>query len=510
MMTSRTRPWPRMLYPLALVLLVLMGAGLRLWHLDSQSLWLDETIFVEAAQAPGIGDVVDYMVHQDFHPPVYAFLLRAWLNLFGDSDFTVRLLPLCCGIMLIPLTAWAALILTKNRVVALFAAVMITFGGYHLYLSQEGRHYAWLAAIGTVHFISFIRFTTEGTRKWFALLVVSAVVGLFSHYHMLLLLAGELVLSFWCTRRRGIRFAVIFPISLFLGLWGHALLVQSGQRARWGEGLIDPFSGIAHLALHLGRDLYWTILDFSSGKYVLLAGELGLDLPDLFKHFSFLVFIFFTVMGIRELSHRLPGTALTSRGVIITLGLISVGGAIASGLHQANVYDTKYVSFVAPWWAILVAVGAQWSLSRFMGKILCIVALGALLVSASRFHMEAIPWKEDWRTVAAILQERWEPGDLLLQRRHYTAPCLDRYLDFYPERLTSGTTFLPDSSVADSVVTEFRKRGGRRLWVVMSHDEYGARMLGLLSHVIRKDSTWTRQGIMVNEFRIPKGIAEDR
>ena len=59
-----------------LILVLSMGAVIRFIHLGEQSLWLDEVMFVEAATLETAEDVISYMTNRDFHPPVYAFLLR--------------------------------------------------------------------------------------------------------------------------------------------------------------------------------------------------------------------------------------------------------------------------------------------------------------------------------------------------------------------------------------------------------------------------------------------------
>ena len=485
------------MYLVFMILIICLGATLRFIHLGDQSLWLDEVMFVEAATSETAEGVISYMTHRDFHPPVYAFLLRGWIDIFGNTDLSVRLLPMLIGLIVILLTYLLSMELTGNRFIAFGSAIIVAFGGFHIYLSQEGRHYTLLAAVGTGHIICFIRYIRSGRAFWFGAAFLTALAGLFTHYHMALILSAEILFAFRENRRGGSLFVILIPFILFFVLWGPSLLVQAEHRSHWGEGLIDPMSGIGQVIRTVVNDIYWTLIDFSTGKYLLLLGSPGFDLPDLLKIFIFLLFGLCGLIGMVFFLTNTNDIRPHPFSLVITISLISVGGAIISGFLQSNVYETKYVSFVAPLWAICVAAGV-WYLRRFsVTGIVTIIMIFGLIASAYLYHTEAFPWKEDWESTAETVTENWQAGDLLLQRRHYTKACLERYLDFEPERLESGTTFLPDSTVADSVAREVSLRDGNRLWYVGSHDEYGTLMLELLEEHFETISHMKYQGIII-------------
>jgi hypothetical protein len=248
-------------------------------------------------------------------------------------------------------------------------------------------------------------------------------------------------------------------------------------------------------------NLYWTILDLSTGSYLLLAGERGFDLADLFKAAALLIFLLLGAYGVVQLWRDRETTDASGLDILVFFGLFPLAGVIAMGFHQANVYDTKYLSFVSPLWAVTVCFGAAALLKRTSGRLVMIVPAAALVVSVSRYHNEAIPWKEDWRGASAIIEEHWLEGDVMLQRMNYMTFCLDRYLSFTPERLAAGQTFLPDSTVVDSVYTEFITRNANRLWSVASHDEYGGLMRELLAKRFRPLTSWTPQGVTISLFQ---------
>lgn len=91
-------------------LAALVGLGLRLWHIASTPLWLDEAY---SAYAAGHDFTFLWRVVPSYetHPPFYYSLLRLWLLVFGDGLVALRALGLLAGFATPPLLAvcaWSA------------------------------------------------------------------------------------------------------------------------------------------------------------------------------------------------------------------------------------------------------------------------------------------------------------------------------------------------------------------------------------------------------------------
>src|SRR5581483_384572 len=86
---------------LAMPAVLLVALGLRLYHLDGQSLWYDEGVsafmthrtFAEIAVATSV----------DIHPPLYYWLLSLWCMPFGNGEIALRGFSVLLG----TLTVWA-------------------------------------------------------------------------------------------------------------------------------------------------------------------------------------------------------------------------------------------------------------------------------------------------------------------------------------------------------------------------------------------------------------------
>ena len=69
---------------------LLIGAILRLYRLDAQSLWSDEGIQYAVASADSIGGVIERMKGSTMHPPL-SFLINHLFLQIRDTDFLLRL-----------------------------------------------------------------------------------------------------------------------------------------------------------------------------------------------------------------------------------------------------------------------------------------------------------------------------------------------------------------------------------------------------------------------------------
>ena len=91
--SPHVRPWA------ALLAIILLAVGLRLYRLDHQSLWNDEGTSVALAQRDLV--TITKSAALDIHPPLYYYALHVWLRLFGASEFAVRSLSVVAGTVIL-------------------------------------------------------------------------------------------------------------------------------------------------------------------------------------------------------------------------------------------------------------------------------------------------------------------------------------------------------------------------------------------------------------------------
>ncbi|MEB3120941.1 MAG: glycosyltransferase family 39 protein, partial [Snowella sp.] len=93
-----------------------------------------------------ISDVVNLLLNEDNHPPLYFVLLHLWLQLFSASGETVNLwtgraLPVLFGILAIPAFYFVTKSIFRSSLIAHFSALLIAVSPYSIFISQEARHY---------------------------------------------------------------------------------------------------------------------------------------------------------------------------------------------------------------------------------------------------------------------------------------------------------------------------------------------------------------------------------
>ena len=69
-------------------------AGIVLRFATRSDLWLDEALSVNISRLP-YGDIPEWL-RRDGAPPLYYFMLHAWTDVFGTTDFAVRSLSGSC------------------------------------------------------------------------------------------------------------------------------------------------------------------------------------------------------------------------------------------------------------------------------------------------------------------------------------------------------------------------------------------------------------------------------
>ena len=223
----------RRLDVLILSVVGLLGGMLRFINLESKPPWADEwatLVFslgnsfltipldrgmdfatlmqpLQVPEAVSIGQVIHNLLTESTHPPVYFVLTHLWVKLFATEGMVsvglARSLSVLCGILGI----FGIFYLTKliaNRLCAHFAAVLIAFSPYGVYLAQETRHYTFaiLLVMASVGCLTTVIEKIQQQKPVANSVVLSWIVvnslGVATHYFFALSLVTQiLVLSGW-------------------------------------------------------------------------------------------------------------------------------------------------------------------------------------------------------------------------------------------------------------------------------------------------------------------------
>ena len=191
---------------LVLLMVVLLGVGLRLYDLGGKSMWDDEVITVQISRGDLNHIWKDLMTLQR-SPPLHYWLVHLCLKLgIGNDELRARLPSALLGIASIPLLYLLTCALFGQNA-ALAAAVLLAFSPFHVYYSQEARTYAQFVFLSLASFsFAFALMRRHSWSSWVGY-VVSGTLGLYTHYFMMFyfLSQGLIILIFLGFKRKGFK-----------------------------------------------------------------------------------------------------------------------------------------------------------------------------------------------------------------------------------------------------------------------------------------------------------------
>jgi uncharacterized membrane protein len=214
---------------LLLLLWTAIAFILRFANLNSKPLWTDEfstLVFslgnsfrgvpidraidlstllqpLQLSSGAGIADVLNHLLLESNHPPVYFMLAHWWMRLFGPTEDSLvwigRALPALLGVISVPAIYFLGKFAFSSRLVGQCAAAMMAVSPYGIYLAQEARHYT----LGILLVIASLFCLALAAKKlqqraplpiWAVLLwVVVNCLGIAVHYFFALTLCAEAI-----------------------------------------------------------------------------------------------------------------------------------------------------------------------------------------------------------------------------------------------------------------------------------------------------------------------------
>ena len=131
-----------------LFLILAIASFLRIYHLDFQSLWMDE-IYTMNISSPDLTfkQFHEEMILREGFPYLYFLLLKIMYFFFGYTSFVARFLSVIGGLLAVFLIYKIAKKLVDYQT-GLIAALLLAINEYQIYISQDARPYTlYLAAI---------------------------------------------------------------------------------------------------------------------------------------------------------------------------------------------------------------------------------------------------------------------------------------------------------------------------------------------------------------------------
>ncbi len=149
--------------PWIVLFTAIAGGFLRILLLDSKGLWLDETFSVWMANLK-VGEMLQWVIKIDQHPPLYYFLLHLWVGANGSSPYFARLFSVLFGVGTIPFIYLIGKRLS-GPLMGVAAAAFLAFSPFNIYYAQEARMYTLLMFNASVATYALVRLLTDARSK---------------------------------------------------------------------------------------------------------------------------------------------------------------------------------------------------------------------------------------------------------------------------------------------------------------------------------------------------------
>ncbi len=382
-----------------LALVTLAGAWLRLSHLGSKSLWLDEGATVALARASWQHFAWVWWYGEANLQTVYFLLMRAWIH-GGLSEAWLRLPSALFGIASVPV-----MYVVARRFVpagaALASAALLAFSPAHVYYSHEARSYTLTIFLVLLASYFFVRAVEEGHRRDWVLWTVLGILAFYSHdFAALVLVAQACSLVFRktppATWRRVIFCGLLMLVAALPGLTYVFRASPENLHFIW-------------MPQATPREI-WHLAGFFGGSGV--------------KVFLALILWSTGLVAIARVRER--DSEAFWRGVLIVSWAVlpAVITSLVSLRHP--IFMQRYLIFSLPATILLAAVGMTALRKMYVGVAL-VVALCAMSVPAiiKDYHKP----REDWRAASNAILASAQSGDAVVFFPFYTRIMLDYYRD---------------------------------------------------------------------------------
>ena len=360
--------------------LTLLAGCLRFLRLGAWSLWIDE------------GNTLWLTQHLSGKRPTDAYPLFFWLErgmveLFGTGEFALRLLPAILGILTVPLLYLAFRKAAGERA-AFWGALLLALSPWHLFWSQNARYYTLLMVEALVMFRLAWAWWEGGGWKHLAGLALVGLAGLMTQYTLLLawpaLMLYPLVARLTGHARDG-RFAWR-RIFLFAGALALPALLAAGRMIAFSGEFAsiprhygdNPLRLVAALAFRLGLPICVAVL---------IGAIAGLRMPDMQRR----------------------------RFALFAVSCAAVPALLAALASFKVIATSYYVFFALPMFLLLAGLALEeiprrGRMALVAGLLLAAFYAQGLALYFTVHHGDRIRWRE----AVEFVQKRIAPGDRII------------------------------------------------------------------------------------------------
>ncbi|MEP6983990.1 MAG: glycosyltransferase family 39 protein [Chloroflexota bacterium] len=460
-----------------LIILLLTASAVRLFDIQTQSIWFDEGWSAYSAIQPSIQAAID---SDKTNPPLYYVIVNFAARGFGDSEFALRWVSLAFGLLAVALAYQLGKQLF-NRRAGFMAALLMAFSPLLWWASQEARMYSLLAVLVLLCAIAWHKLIPAKSPaqpwRWWLILWLSELAILYTHNTgpVVVLWLNMITIVAWLTNailaRRTFKFSLRtvslwFAGQIVVGLLWLPYFVNRFLRLSDANSAVTSTSPFSLDELSRLWQAVWT------GTWAMVGHE------PLLMAFSAVAFILTLIL--------IPWRKANARWLVLHVLILTAGLWLALSILGNEVHG-RYLVMIAP--LLLVAIAAGFSKTDLLyspgsryptpSPLLLVVIFLAIFSFAVHFATTNPAYQhDDARAMVSYYADHLTANDSALMWSY-----ADRYeLAYYWDRLgvKAKRITLPEGSDLDSVLPLLPKSGdvALNIWYTQRADYRG--MMGCL------------------------------
>jgi uncharacterized membrane protein len=433
----------RYFLPLACVIL-LVGFALRTWDLGVSSLWVDEVTTDLRARAP-FGEALESILKSGNQTPLYFLSLRAFPH---HSEALLRYPSVLLGVLGIALIMFVATQLYADRRLALAVGALLAVNPYHVWLSRTARPYALifvLSLLVSYYFLMLLK--GHRTRGMWVGFVISSMAAYMTHYFTFALPLAQWIL-FMVTGKED---------RAFFRRWFKSQVIAGTPLVIWSMMLLTQLHIVTVESEWIPRPV---LRDIPLTFWNMLVGYEGLAqwyvLPAL------LLAVTGLVIGVVRAVRGTEKIHLYWLWVIVA----PLAGVFVISALLVSLYVDRYFMIFLPGLLFLMLYGL-----KMIPRPLGVAALVVMVLTGTGSVLDMLEsgdyQREDWRAVAAYIQQYRQPQDQVMIEN----PGLQRAFERYAA---------PDTPV--EIVRRLVQRGldEGRVWAIYRNPNEDVHRLGVM------------------------------
>ena len=345
---------------------------------------------------------------EDRFRPVFFSLLYLWRQLGFHGEIGLRILPLIFGLAQIPLAYHIGRRLGGEPLARAFALLMAV-SPMLIEFSQELRMYSMVAFLALLQVWIVLRLRERSSPGWWIAFVAVTWIGVYTHLHYWLFVAG-LALSLFRERRtiplRQSAAALGASVLLYLPNIPNLLYFSQVRGAEYGVHLPSAIPKLL-AAVTLGFN-YFALPDQSLGRAVGVGDVMRNSAVVLLAAIPAALLVW----GFVRLHRRLSPTVWLGHELFTIPAFLAL---IASAVTGQYWLQPKYIIFVVPFGVLFVAASYLALSASWARRAVTVLGAAVLVVAYAHFlDPQHYGRRENWRGMSTYVREHLTRQSALL------------------------------------------------------------------------------------------------